>query len=229
MEEVIKSAVSDAKAIMEGGFDAVIVENFGDTPFFKTAVPPETVAAMTRAAVEIRREIEGSIPLGFNVLRNDPAAALGLCAVCDGDFIRVNVHTGAMLTDQGIIEGDAAATVRKRDQICPEAGIFADILVKHATPLAPISIEQAAKDTWHRGKADALIISGTGTGEATDLADLKAVREAVPEAQILVGSGATAGNAKELLEFADGLIVGTSLKNGEAIDPAKVAELRAAC
>jgi membrane complex biogenesis BtpA family protein len=129
--------------------------------------------------------------MGFNVLRNDPRAALALCAACGGSFIRVNVHTGAMLTDQGIIEGDAHGTVRYRERICPAASIFADVHVKHAVPLGDFEIEDSAHDTLERGLADALIISGTGTGRVADMADVQRVREACPTAKILLGSGIT--------------------------------------
>jgi len=75
------------------------------------------------------------LPIGFNVLRNDAQAALAICAACGGSFIRVNIHTGAMLTDQGLIEGAAFHTLRFRRAICPSAQIFADVHVKHAVPL----------------------------------------------------------------------------------------------
>jgi membrane complex biogenesis BtpA family protein len=119
-----------------------------------------------------------------------------------------------MLTDQGIIEGDAYGTLRYRQAISPDAKIFADVHVKHAVPLGDFAIEDSARDTLERGKADALIISGTGTGVAADMADVQRVRRACPEAKILLGSGVTVGNVPKFLAFADGVIVGTSLKKG---------------
>lgn len=211
MAEVCDFAAADAAAFAAGGFDAVVVENFGDIPFTKDRVATETIAAMARAAEAVTQAAAG-LPIGFNVLRNDADAALGLCASCGGSFIRVNVHSGAMVTDQGLIEGDAYSTVRKRTALCPEVKIFADVLVKHAAPLGEIALEQAARDTWQRGKADALIASGTGTGEATSLDDLRRIREACPDAPLLVGSGAIAASAAELLSIADGLIVASALK-----------------
>src|SRR5207237_5564355 len=124
-------------------------------PFTKRNVAPETIAAMAAAGCAVREAIR--IPIGFNVLRNDAAAALALCSACEGSFIRVNVHTGAMLTDQGLIEGNAYHTLRYRQSICPGAQIFADVHVKHAVPLGNWPIEEAARDTLERGLADALI------------------------------------------------------------------------
>jgi membrane complex biogenesis BtpA family protein len=169
------------------------------------------------------------LPLGFNVLRNDARAALALCAGCGGSFIRVNVHTGAMLTDQGLIEGTAADTLRYRRVVCPEARILADVHVKHAVLLGRRPIEDTARDTVERGLADALIISGVGTGMAAEVTDLERVRAACPRTPLLVGSGITRTNVKQYLATADGFIVGTSLKaDGNVscpVDPKRVAEL----
>ena len=227
LDEVIKLAVADALAYERGGAHAVFIENFGDVPFTRTHVGPETIAAMTAAGCAVRDAVK--LPIGFNVLRNDARAALALCAVCGGSFIRVNVHCGAMLTDQGLIEGEACHTVRYREQICPGVKIFADVHVKHAVPLGDWSIQDAAHDTVERGLADALIVSGVGTGQAADMADVERVRRACPKAKLLLGSGVTVENAQDYLRRADGIIVGTSLKqNGKLanpVDPKRVAAL----
>ena len=145
LKAVIDHALADARAYQRGGVDAVIVENFGDAPFTRASVGPETIAAMSAAGSAVRAAIE--TPLGFNVLRNDASAALALCAACGGSFIRVNIHTGAMLTDQGIIEGNAYETVRYRERICPSASIFADVHVKHAVPLGDFEMSSSESST----------------------------------------------------------------------------------
>ena len=212
LERLIESAVKDARAYERGGAHALFIENFGDIPFTKGDVAAETIAAMAAAGRAIRETVK--LPLGFNVLRNDARAALALCAVCGGAFIRVNVHTGAMLTDQGLIEGNAYETLRARQRLCPGALIFADVHVKHAVPLGNWTIEDAARDTVERGLADALIVSGAGTGLATELADVERVRRTAPGTRILLGSGVTPANVRDFLPVADGFIVGTSLKAG---------------
>jgi membrane complex biogenesis BtpA family protein len=227
LETVIEFAVNDARAYELGGAHAVCIENFGDTPFTKGDVAVETIAAMTAAGRAVRAAVK--VPIGFNVLRNDARAALALCAACSGVFVRVNVLCGAMLTDQGLIEGDAHGTLRYRKQISPGAQIFADVHVKHAVPLGDWSIEDAARDTLERGLADALIASGKGTGMATEVADVERVRRACPDAKILIGSGVTAENARDYLRLADGVIVGSSLKKGgrlsNPVDARRVAAL----
>ena len=226
MADIIKFAVADAVAYERGGAHAVIVENFGDVPFTKSAVAPETIAAMAAAGCAVRAAVK--LPIGFNVLRNDAPAALALCAACGGDFIRVNVHSGAMLTDQGLIEGDAYHTLRDRKRLVPGAQIFADVHVKHAVPLGDWSLEDAACDTLERGLADALIVSGTGTGKAADLDDVKRIRAACPRAKILLGSGVNLENIKDFLQIADGTIVGSSLKRyGKLSNPVEVRRVAA--
>ena len=227
LDDVLKRAVADAQAYAGGGAQALFVENFGDAPFTKSSVGPETVAAMAAAGCAVRAAVK--LPIGFNVLRNDPRSALALCAACGGDFISVNVHSGAMLTDQGVIEGDAFGTLRYKRHICPRAQIFADVHVKHAVPLGDWTLEDAARDTLERGLANALIVSGVGTGAPADPADVQAVRQACPGARILLGSGVTRDNAKEFLKYADGFIVGSSLKKDgklhNPVDPKRVAAL----
>src|SRR4051812_25609976 len=136
MQAIVDAALRDGRALRAGGCDAIAFENFGDRPFFKDRVPAETIAALTRVIVEVTAETK--LPFGVNVLRNDAASAVAIAAATGAAFIRVNVHSGAMQTDQGIIEGRAAETLRKRAAIAPEVLIFADHMVKHAAPLVAI-------------------------------------------------------------------------------------------
>lgn len=230
LEWVVERAVTDAVIYRDSGFTGIVIENFGDLPFFAETVGLETVAAMARVGTEVRQAVGTGFPLGFNVLRNDAASALGLCAACDGAFIRVNVHAGAMVTDQGVIEGKAAETLRLRRSLGREGKtvILADVMVKHASPLGSSSLAEAARDTFHRGRADALIVTGSGTGETTPLGELELTRAAVPEAPLFAGSGVDVENVAETLRVADGVIVGSSLKRegvlGNPVDPGRAAE-----
>lgn len=223
LDSVLERALRDARALREGGCDGFVIENFGDRPFARGRVEAETVAAMTRVIADVVHEVR--MPFGVNVLRNDALSALAIAAATGAAFIRVNVHTGAMLTDQGIIEGDAYTTLRKRASLAPDVLIFADHLVKHATPLAAIDAVQSARDLRLRGLADALIVTGAETGAAADPARLRTLRDAV-DAPLLVGSGLTAANAGTFADAdgadADGAIVGTSLQRDGAVDAALV-------
>ena len=201
----------DAEALCEGGVDGLMLENFGDTPFYPDRVPAITVAAMTELAAAVRRSIQ--LPLGINVLRNDGRTALAIAAVCGAEFIRVNVLCGARVTDQGLLQGIAHDLLRERTTLgCQHIRILADVDVKHSAALAVRPIEVETKDLVERGHADAVIVSGQATGDPTDANTLAAVRRATT-APIFVGSGVAAANVRELIRSgASGLIVGSSLK-----------------
>lgn len=215
LAEVLDLAMRDARALRDGGCDGFVVENFGDRPFTRGRVEAETVAAMTRVIMELAREVQ--LPFGVNVLRNDASSALAIAAATGASFIRINVHTGAMVTDRGVIEGDAYATLRKRVTLAPGLPIFADHLVKHASPLGPADPVQSAKDLRLRGLADALIVSGAETGAPADASRLQALRSALDDAPLLLGSGLSEENGGAFAE-ADGAIVGTSIKQDGQVD-----------
>lgn len=236
MAQVVDRAVSDALSLAGGGMDAVLVENFGDVPFGRGQVSPETCAAMTRAVAEVRRALDAAgysedrVPHGVNVLRNDPSTALAVALATGATLIRVNVHTGLMFTDQGQIEGAAAQTLRARARLGAGAvRIAADVHVKHATPPVGETLEQAARDTHARGLADVLIVSGAGTGLPADPARVRRVRAEVGAVPIWIGSGVNADTVRMWLSDADGVIVGSSIqvggKSGSPIDPARVRAL----
>lgn len=225
IDVVVDQAVADARALTAAGFPALMVENFGDAPFHPETVPPITVAAVTRAAAAIRQAT--AVPLGINVLRNDGLAAISIAAACGAGFVRVNVLSGTMYADQGPIVGRAADITRLRASLAPDLTIMADVFVKHAVPPPGLTLEQATADLWERGGADAVVVSGAGTGRAVDLDDLRRVRAAAPEAPIVVGSGATPDTLSALFELSDAIIVGTALKEGgrvtSRVDPARAA------
>jgi uncharacterized protein len=214
LEPVLARARADAQTLMEGGMEGVMVENFGDIPFVPGRVSAETCAAMTLAVAAVRNVIGRSIPLGVNVLRNDAQTALAIAAATEADFIRINVHTGSMFTDQGLLHGEAHSTLRSRRALGARVCICADVHVKHALPPAGASLAEAARDAAQRGLADVLIVSGSGTGEPVGPEDVAVVRAAVPDRPIWIGSGVTPDTVAGLLEKADGVIVGSTLQQG---------------
>jgi membrane complex biogenesis BtpA family protein len=207
---VVERAVQDARRIVGGGMDGLLVENYGDAPFLPWRVGPETVAAMTCVIREIQRFVDK--PLGINVLRNDAQAALAMATILGCDFIRVNVHVGVVATDQGILEGKAFDTLRYREVLRSEVRIFADVFVKHDKTLDREDIGQAAEEAVSRGLADAVVVTGIATGESVSLDGLDNVRKAVPDVPVLAGSGVSTENLEHILSRADGAIVGTAIK-----------------
>lgn len=229
LDACVEAALADAVALVAGGVDAVIIENFGDAPFRRGRVDAITVAAMTRICLAVRDRV--ACPIGVNVLRNDAEAALAVAVACGAAFIRVNVHTGVLATDQGLIEGRADETLRLRAALnAQQIQVFADVLVKHAQPIGAITLAEAVDDLVERGLADAVIVSGPATGHATRAGDVSEAARCAAGVPVYVGSGVTADNVDQVMPPATGVIVGTSLKrDGHAaapVDPERVRRLR---
>jgi uncharacterized protein len=226
LSAIIDRAEQEAVALVSGGVNGIIVENFFDAPFPKSHVDPAVVSAMTTVVSRLMELI--SLPIGINVLRNDSLSAMAIASCTGAAFIRVNVLSGVMATDQGLIEGCAHELLRYRRELGSDVKIMADVLVKHAHPLSSSDLTNAVKDTIERGLADAVIISGLATGNPPTLADLKLAKVAAGGTPIIIGSGATARNIGSLMQFADGVIVSSSLKRQgkieNSIDPIRVSQ-----
>ena len=224
----------DAEALAAGGVHGLMLENYGDLPFHPGRVPAYVVAHLTAIAVEVRRRFP-QLPLGINVLRNDGRSALAVAHAAGALFVRVNVLCGARVADQGILHGIAHDLLRERSLLGAGASvrIFADVDVKHSAPLAARPMDDEVADTLHRGLADALIVSGSGTGRATDPGHVAAARSAAGgKAPVFVGSGISARSLPQYLPHADGFIVGSAFKPGndpaQPVDVGRVKELMAA-
>lgn len=218
LKAVIERAEQEATALAAGGVDGLIIENFFDAPFAKDQVDPAVVSAMTLVTQRIMGMV--ALPVGLNVLRNDARSALAIAAAVGASFIRVNVLTGVMATDQGIIEGCAHDLLRYRQQLDCDVKILADVLVKHARPLGSPNLTTAVQETIERGLADGVILSGWATGSPPTTEDLELATQAANGVPVLVGSGADWENIPHLMAAADGVIVSSSLKrNGEIIQP----------
>lgn len=221
--EVLRLALEDGRHLAEGGMDGLLLENLGDAPYFPGRVEAISLSAMVEVGNRLR---EFGLPFGINVLRNDPQGALAVAEAVGASFIRVNVHLGAQATDQGILQGRAHETLRLRGK---GILVFADVAVKHASPLVPLDPGREAKDLLSRGLADALIVSGKETGSPVEVPFLRTVKEGAGSAPVLIGSGASPNNIASLLVLADGAIAGTSLKRKgdprSPIDPARVRAL----
>lgn len=232
ISDCVKRAAADAAILGQNGFDAIVIENFGDAPFFGGKVPPVTIAAMTACAAAARAAA-GSGWMGINVLRNDAEAAISIAVCVNASFVRINVHTGARVTDQGIIQGDAATTMRLRRALrADNVSIWADVDVKHSAPLGgERPIDQEVEDLTKRGMADVVLVTGHGTGKGVDLEKLMSVKKAASK-PVLVASGATIESLPDLARACDGVVVGSALREGNVaggpIDAGRAREFAAA-
>lgn len=207
---VLEDARRDAARLRDGGCDALLVENMGDVPYLKGSVPPETVAAMTLAVGEV---VVFGLPVGVQVLAGANREALGIALATGANFIRVEAFAYAHVADEGWMDACAGPLTRTRRDLGARVAFWADIQKKHASHAvtADLSLADLARGNAFCG-ADALVVTGRSTGDATSLADVQAARSAgLP---VVVGSGVTPFNAGALAEIADALIVGSWLKEG---------------
>jgi membrane complex biogenesis BtpA family protein len=224
LKAVIDRAEQEATALASGGVDGIIVENFFDAPFAKDRVDPAVVSAMSLIVQRLMHLV--TVPIGINVLRNDAQSAMAIATCVHAHFIRVNVLTGVMATDQGLIEGQAHQLLRYRRELGSDVKILADVLVKHARPLGSPNLTTAVQETIERGLADGVILSGWATGSPPSLEDLELATAAANGTPVFIGSGADWENIPTLIQAADGVIVSSSLKRHgrieQPVDPIRV-------
>ncbi len=234
INDIIDKAIEDGRNLQEGGADGILVENYYDTPFNPEEVPTHTIATMSIVIREVLKEV--SVPVGVNILRNACQQAVGIASITGAAFIRCNVLTGMMITNEGIINGKAHEVVRYRNILGKDTKIFADVLVKHAHSLIPIQrFDDVAIDTIDRGGADAIIVTGKRTGLPPSeklVALTMNLKELRPNARIIVGSGIRPENVIYLEKYFDAFIVGSYFKTYDEvrkqwiIDPKKVRKLK---
>ena len=226
MGAILDHARRDAEALLEGGVNGLIVENMWDLPYYVGSdVRLEAVTAQAVAA----RTISGmaDVPVGVNVIHNGWQAELAIAVAAELDFIRVCILTGARLWDTGDLDrGCAADLLRRRKELGAEQiKLFADVDKKHSVPFPGLDLETHIEWTEFY-RADALIVSGRMTGDAPPLDKVRRAK-AVAKRPLLMGSGTTAENIAEFLRYADGAIVGSSLKiDGVAENPVDLERVR---
>src|SRR5438128_10444835 len=211
MRAILDHALRDAETLVKGGVDGLIVENMWDLPYYVgNDVKPEAMTAQAVAASEIVTNFQ--VPVGINVIHNGGIVCLAIAVPAGARFIRVCILTGSRLWDTGELDhGCAADLVRKRKELhAEEIHIFADVDKKHSVSFPGLDLATHIEWTEFYG-ADALIVTGRMTGSAPDAEKVREARSLATR-PILVGSGSNRENIGPFLQYADGVIVGSSLK-----------------
>ena len=213
-QEIVDIAVDEATTLTKYGFDAVLIENMHDTPYLLREVGPEIVSAMTVATQAVVGAVD--CPVGLQILAGANKEAIAVAHATGAHFIRAEGFAFASVADEGSMDiADAGPLLRERRRIdADNIAILADIQKKHSSHAitADLTIGDHARGADFMG-ADGVIVTGNHTGHAVDIAQLREVRGAT-ELPILVGSGVTPENVKEIFEYADAVIVGSSIKQG---------------
>ena len=219
VEEIVEAAVAEAIVLRDAGIDALAVENMHDTPYLKGTVGPEITAAMTVLALEIRRAT--GLPCGIQILAGANREALAVALAAGLEFVRVEGFAFAHVADEGIFESCAGELLRYRRLIgADHIAVWTDIKKKHSSHAitADVSLAETARAADFL-RSDAVVVTGSETGHAPIAEEISAVRKATTR-PVIVGSGVTAENFKELLASADAAIVGSAIKeNGNWRNP----------
>lgn len=227
IEDVVRIAREELTALQDGGVDGVLIANEFSLPYEKN-VSLVTVAAMGYVVGALRPSIR--IPFGVNVVSN-PSAAIELAAATGASFVRA-AFTGAYMGEDGIIDTDVAAVIRRKKAL----GLDNLRLLYKANPessayLAERPIEKIVKSMIFHCFPDALCVSGTSAGSETDSSLIDRVRAVAGDTPVLCNTGCTAANIKEKLDHCDGACVGTAFKKdgkfSNIVDPARVVEFMA--
>lgn len=223
VDAIYERALLDAAALGWAGCDGLIVENFGDEPYLIGEPTTTQIAVMASVAYHVRRE--ASIPVGINVQFNAWQAEIALAFACKLDFVRVEVFVDTVISAQGIVHPCSAQIARLRASLgAGRVQLWADVQTKYTQNLIAQPLAQSGIDAKAAG-ADALIVTGAATGQATPLEAVAEVKSVV-DLPVYVGSGTTIDNVQAVLAVADGAIVGSSLKQHgivtNPVDPERV-------
>ncbi|WP_321310721.1 BtpA/SgcQ family protein [Marinifilum fragile] len=211
IEEICEIAVQEAKTYEEAGLDAIMIENMHDVPYLKGAVGPEITASMAVVAKAIREAID--LPLGIQILAGANKEALAVAKAANFQFIRAEGFVFGHVADEGYIDSCAGELLRYRKAIGAEnVKIFTDIKKKHSSHAitADVDIDETAKAAEFF-LSDGLIVTGSSTGKAVYLHELKSLKDKV-QIPVLIGSGITADNLEEYWNYASSFIVGSHFK-----------------
>lgn len=212
VDEIVDTAIAEALAYRDAGFNAVMIENMHDVPYLKGAVGPEITAAMAVIARELQYEVD--LPIGIQVLAGANREALAAALAGNARFIRAEGFVFGHVADEGWIEASAGELLRYRRAIgAGPVRVFADIKKKHSAHAvtADVDLAETARSAEFF-RADAVIVTGTATGRAADAAEVASVTQAV-QIPVFVGSGLSPENLASFAA-ADGFIVGSSVKHG---------------
>jgi len=211
MADIIDKALNEALIYNSHELDAVMIENMHDVPYMNRQVGPEITAAMTAVALAVQSEIE--LPVGIQVLAGANREAVAVAKAAGLDFIRAEGYVFGHIADEGYMNSDAAQLMRYRKSIeADEVAVFTDIRKKHASHniTSDVSIEETIQAAEFF-LSDGIIITGAATGKKAAIEDVKTAKRATG-LPILIGSGISEENIASYWPYADGFIIGSSLK-----------------
>jgi hypothetical protein len=212
LERIVEYAVEEARKLESAGFDAVLIENYGDAPYAPEGVDALGLASLTAIAREIARSV--SLPVGLNILRNGGVQAAATAYASGARFVRINGLCEVRVSVEGVwgaLAHDVWAILRS---LTRKIAVLADVNVKHSYPLhSDVKGWRIVRDCVERASPDAIVVTGAETGKPPDPGYVASIR-GLAGIPVIVGSGIDSSNIRAYWSIADGFIVGTSVKVG---------------
>ena len=210
VEAILSGAAADLSALQAAGVDAVMFGNENDRPY-ELKVDPASTATMAYVIGRLRDRI--TVPFGVNVLW-DPMATMALAAATGAAFVR-EIFTGTYASDMGLWAPDAGAARRYAARLgVGDVVTLYNVSAEFAGSLDPRSLPDRARSAVFSSIPDAVLVSGAITGEAAAMSDLEAVKRVLPTTPVLANTGVKHATVADVLQVADGCIVGSALKVG---------------
>jgi membrane complex biogenesis BtpA family protein len=227
VDGILQGARADLAALQAAGVDAVMFGNENDRPY-EFDVDRATTATMAYVIGRLRGEI--TVPFGVNVLW-DPMSTVALAAATGAAFLR-EILTGTYASDMGPWTPDAGKAMRYRDRLgARDVAMLYNVSAEFADSLDRRPLPDRARSAVFSSIPDAVLVSGQITGEAARMADLEAVKAVLPDTPVLANTGVKHATVAEVLEIADGCVVGSALKvdghTWNAVDPERARDFMA--
>ena len=209
-ENVHDLAKREIELMYANGVDAVLVENYYGT------------ADDCAWALEYLCSQYKDYVYGVNILGNSELA-FSLAREYNAAFIQIDSVCGHLTPKKDEILSRELAGLRKNSS----AFLMGGVRFKYQ----PIKSGRTVEEDLLIGKyrCNAVVVTGSATGESTDIEKIKLFREVLGKFPLIVGAGMNDENCREQISIADGAIIGTFFKqNGEThnpIDPERVKRL----
>lgn len=215
-EEPVKRALEELALFEEEGVDAAIIENYHGS------------VRDVGKTLEALGEREVNVIIGVNILPNEFKISIPGISQAGGEFVQIDRIAGVYEGNYGFSElnyGEYKVVKEAHPNIIVLGGVWP----KYYTPVEGSDLEKDLQEGMHR--AEAVVVTGAGTGMETPLDKIRKFRSIVGEHPLVVGAGLTVDNAYEQLCISNGAIVGTSLKVDDntrnPMDRAKVKDFMA--
>ncbi|HXX61449.1 MAG TPA: BtpA/SgcQ family protein [Candidatus Sulfotelmatobacter sp.] len=219
---LVEAVGRDLEVLQAAGVDGVLFCNEADLPY-QLSVGVEIPAAMAAVIGELRSAVR--VPFGVNVLW-DARASLALARATGAAFIR-EVLTGVYESDLGMIAPAIGDLAGYRTAIgADDVALFDNVSPEFSSAIGDRTVADRARGAAFLGM-DAILISGPAAGTPFAMDDLRRAKEAAADTPVIANTGVRAETVAEILDVADGVIVGTSLKvdgvTWNPVDPARAA------